>query len=351
MADEQAWPVLLRREPDLVVASLEMLADAACGASRSVPQDALTLARNWAPRLPLPGHGSTSELWQALATVGAVSLSVARTLEPHLDALAILAEAGHPRPSGVWGVFAAEGPGARLRATPRCDEWVLDGRKPWCSLAGHLDQALVTAWVDDTRRGLFAVDLGAAGVHVAPAAWHARGLPEIVSGSVEFDSVSAAPVGLPGWYLERNGFAWGGMGVAAIWYGACVGVARRLLRQTQERSPDQIALVHLGNVDVALSTARAALADAAQSVDAGRADGETGALLALRVRQVVADCVERVLTSADHALGPAPLALEPDHAARVADLRLYVRQHHAERDAARLGSQLLARNQKDGLPW
>ena len=38
-----------------------------------------------------------------------------------------------------------------------------------------------------------------------------------------------------------------------------------------------------------------------------------------------------------HALGPGPLAMDAEHAARVADLTLYVRQHHAERDLAALG--------------
>ena len=40
---------------------------------------------------------------------------------------------------------------------------------------------------------------------------------------------------------------------------------------------------------------------------------------------------------ADHALGPGPLAFEAEHATRVSDLRVYVRQHHAERDSAALG--------------
>jgi hypothetical protein len=44
-----------------------------------------------------------------------------------------------------------------------------------------------------------------------------------------------------------------------------------------------------------------------------------------------------VLTTVGHALGPGPLAHDETHAARVADLTLYVRQHHAERDLAALG--------------
>jgi hypothetical protein len=48
------------------------------------------------------------------------------------------------------------------------------------------------------------------------------------------------------------------------------------------------------------------------------------------------------------ALGPGPLAFDEDHARRVADLTLYIRQHHAARDDAALGRLVLA---EDGSPW
>ncbi|RII90505.1 PIG-L deacetylase family protein, partial [Clavibacter michiganensis] len=80
--------------------------------------------------------------------------------------------------------------------------------------------------------------------------------------------------------------------------------------------------------------------EAALLVDRGRASGEEGRLLAKRVRAVVARAVDETLTHVAHALGPAPLAQDADHAKRVADLGLYVRQHHAERDDASLGGAL-----------
>ncbi|CPU68102.1 dehydrogenase [Mycobacteroides abscessus] len=43
-----------------------------------------------------------------------------------------------------------------------------------------------------------------------------------------------------------------------------------------------------------------------------------------------------------HALGPGPLTTDERFARRVADLGLYVRQHHAERDDASLGRALFA---------
>src|SRR3954451_7045089 len=50
-------------------------------------------AHDLAPWLPPPAQGDTLTLWEALASLGAVDLTVARVDEPDLDALAILREA------------------------------------------------------------------------------------------------------------------------------------------------------------------------------------------------------------------------------------------------------------------
>ncbi|MEW1953454.1 acyl-CoA dehydrogenase [Terrabacter sp. NPDC080008] len=321
------------------------------------PASALALVRSRTELFPLPGTGETTRLWESLASVASVSLSAARAIEPHLDARAILAQArtaGHLTlgldEDAVWGVYAAEGPGVRLEAVPAGgagepsggEAVRLHGTKPWCSLAGSLSHALVTAWDGPSTRRLYAVALGAAnGVTVHESAWFARGLVDVPSGPVTFDGSLASPVGPAGWYLERPGFAFGGMGVAAIWYGGAVGVARRML--VAGREPDQVALMHVGAVDAALWAARATLADAAQRVDDGRAEGSEGGALALRVRHVVSRAAELVLQRVGHATGPAPLALEDEHAGRVADLQLYLRQEHAERDEAALGRLVLGR--------
>jgi alkylation response protein AidB-like acyl-CoA dehydrogenase len=308
---------------------------------------ALTLAADLGDRLPLPGSGRTAELWSALATVGAADLTAARVLEPHLDALAILDQAGVAPRDGTWGVFAAEGPGEPLRAATDGAAYRLRGRKHWCSLGGVLDHALVSARVGEDRQ-LFAVDLRDAGVTAIAGTWVARGLPDVDSGPLDFDDVPAEPLGAPGWYLERPGFAWGGVGVAAIWFGGAVGVARRMLASSAARPPDQVALMHLGAVDAALHGARCVLADAAVAVDAGELTGAAGSRAALRVRQVVALAAEDVLSRAAHGLGPGPLATDEEHARRVADLELYLRQWHAERDQAALGADL---TDLETLPW
>ncbi len=117
--------------------------------------------------------------------------------------------------------------------------------------------------------GSFIVDLGDPGVRTQEdqVPWAARGLPRVRSTGLVLEQVTATTVGGPGWYLERPGFAWGGIGVAAIWFGAAVAVGRRMCAASLRREPDQIALAHLGAVDVALARARAVLVDAAHVVD------------------------------------------------------------------------------------
>jgi alkylation response protein AidB-like acyl-CoA dehydrogenase len=334
---------------------------ASARAAAGDPRAALALAGDLGRRLPLPGAGHTAGLWSTLAGVAAADLTVARALEPHLDAVAILEQAGAGTAAGVdlgslgvdgdstWGVFAAEGPAGRLEATYDAGGWTLTGTKPWCSLAGVLSHGLVTAWTGAETRRLFAVRLAGPQVRVTDEPWVARGLPGVTSSPVEMERAPAVAVGEDGWYLTRPGFAWGGIGVAAIWYGGAVGVARRLVAQAGRRHPDQIGLAHLGAVDAVLVAAATLLGDAATRVDDGRATGHDGALLALRVRQVVRRAAEEVLDRAHHGLGPGPLVSEPEHAARVADLQLYLRQEHAERDQAALGRQLLTGS--DGAPW
>ena len=242
---------------------------------------ALDLARSVGRWLPFPGTGRTAERWAVLTAVAAADLTAARVLEAHTDALAILAEASadpdaafspEPAPGDqadadrdgdpllraedprTWGVFAAEGPGVRVdarRAPGVPGGWQLTGTKPWCSLAGELTNALITAHTGAGTRRLFSIDLRGPGVRVAESGWVAKGLPEVVSGPIDLLDCPARPVGPDGWYLDRPGFGWGGIGVAACWFGGAVGIARTLRESLGAREPDQIAQMHVGAVDVA----------------------------------------------------------------------------------------------------
>ena len=312
----------------------------------------------WAVRagrsIPRIGEGDTATLWDVLAATAYRDVAAARILEPHLDAIGILRQAGTDLATGrdpwmlssigvdhdsSWGVFAAEGSGMRVEACETGEGWTLTGTKPWCSLAAHVSHALVTAFVGEERR-LFAVALREPGVHPHDGPWVARGLTGIVSAPVDFEGAPAVPVGAAGWYLERAGFAWGGMSVAACWWGGALAVRDALTAAASAERADQVALVHAGRADVALWAARAVLREAAELIDV-RADIDVR-LLAERVRCGVADAVATTLAEADSALGPGPLVTDDSYARRVADLHLYLRQHHGLRDSARVARLLIA---------
>ncbi len=301
------------------------------------PSPLLEVLRSASDAPPVPGSGNTTALWEMLASVAALDLTAARALEPHLDAAAILDQAGVAWETGTsWGVFAAEGPGMSLEAVDNDDGWILQGEKPWCSLAGSLDRAIITAAVPGGRRA-FAVDLRQSTVVSAPSTWVSHGLANIPSGPLQLEGVHGQPVGGTDWYLHRDGFAWGGLSVASCWFGGAVGLFRSLHRAATIREPDQLALAWLGEADRLLASGAALLAAAASSVDAGHVGWRT----AHRVRGHIVALCEGMLSICGRALGPGPLAFDADHARRVADLTVYIRQHHAARDDAALGRLLI----------
>lgn len=299
--------------------------------------------------LPLPGHGRTLERWTALARLTAVNVTAGRLAEAHTDATAILAELnGAPPTVGeLWGVWAAEPPDAVVTAH-HADRVVLDGTKAWCSGAGLCTHALVTARRADGARGLYAVDLAGPGVSIPPSTWQNVGMRDSDTGPVHFESAVAVEVGAPGEYLTRPGFWHGAIGVAACWLGGARAVAAPLYRSVSHAAQDSStapadphAQAHLGAVDAALAAAEATVAAAARAVDSDPCDPHAE-LIARRVRAVVEHAVDEAITRTGRALGPKPLAMDAAHAQRVADLTMYVRQSHAERDLAALG-RLVAR--------
>lgn len=317
---------------------------------------------------PLPGRGSTARRWGVLAALAADDLDLARLAEAHLDALAIVDELGRApstpavgvkptvSPGQRWAVWAAEPPNGQVDAE-RCREgrWRLTGTKRWCSGAHACTHALVTAHADDGDR-LFAVDLSEVGVKPGLGGWEGLGMAGSGTEDVEFAAVPAAAVGGPWAYLERVGFWYGAMGVAACWYGGAVGVGLPLWEAARRGGLDPHARAHLGAVDAVLTGARAVLWEAAATADRGpdpaRSDLPSMQLArrwGLRVRAVVEAAATQTIERVGRALGPRPLAADAAHSRRVTDLIVYLRQSHAERDLAALGD--LAGDAEEWQPW
>ncbi|WP_326542447.1 acyl-CoA dehydrogenase [Pseudorhodoferax sp.] len=300
-------------------------------------------------RLPLPGGGHTLQRWQALASVAAQDLSLAKLFEGHTDALAILAELGVPAARGAWATWCAEPPGARLQCSePDPSGWLrLSGRKAWCSGAAGVDHALVSGWNAAGQACLAAVALDQSGVRITAEGWQATGMAATRSVDVVFDAVPARAVGTPGAYLQRPGFWQGGAGIAACWWGGAAGIARSVHAALAARGErvDAHQRAHLGQIDVALQASAALLRAAAAWIDAHpRHDAQAWAL---RVRLAAERAATDVLHHTGRALGAGPLCQDAALGRALADLPIFLRQSHAERDLAALGQHLVT----EPVPW
>ena len=312
------------------------------------------------PFAPLPGHGQTLVRWRTLAAVAACDLGLVKLFEGHTDALAILAELHGPAPllGSRWGVWAAEPPDARVKASNReartddAGQLYLSGTKAWCSGAGVVSHALVTVWLDD-EPVLAAVAMDHGSISIDTSKWQAIGMQATASADVTFDQTPATRVGAAHAYVRRPGFWHGGAGIAACWYGAATQIGRTL-REASTQRVDAHRLAHLGAVDVALAGAAAVLRETAAHIDANpQADSQREVM---RARLVVEEAATAVMCHATRTLGAGPLCRDARFARALADLPVFLRQSHAERDLAALG-ELTAKTKFDanaadgGAPW
>nr|WP_298377150.1 acyl-CoA dehydrogenase family protein [uncultured Halomonas sp.] len=304
-----------------------------------------------ADRMPLPGQGGTLSRWQTLADVAGLDLSLVKLFEGHTDALAIIAE--HDACALVpadarWGMWAAEPPFARVEIEQSCDangnDVTISGRKAWCSGAPILTHGLMTAWQDGAQR-LVAVALDQPGVNVTSQGWEAVGMAATASVEVEFDHARAQLIGPAGGYLDRPGFWQGGAGIATCWFGGARALGETLRARAKDNGNAHL-LAHLGAVDVALESARATLREAAGWIDAH--PRQSAQLVAMRARAVIEQVVNEVIHHTGRALGAGPYCRDPAFAQRMADLPVFLRQSHAERDLEALGHELASLN---ASPW
>jgi len=296
-----------------------------------------------ADQLPMPGLGDTLERWQTLAKVASRDLTLVKLFEGHTDALAILMELGAPvaPPNSRWGTWCAEPPDARVTVhfNEAFGTATLTGTKAWCSGAHVVTHAVVSCWNEHSQPCLAAVALDQLGVTVTNQGWQAVGMTDTQSVNVHFERAVATCIGGPGDYVRRPGFWHGGAGIAACWYGGAQGIAD-MTRQLAGPKPDAHRLAHLGVIDVALAGAAAVLRETAAWIDSyPHSDAQTPAL---RARMVVEQAATLVLLHAGRALGATPLCRNARFARAMADLPVFLRQSHAERDLAALGERVLA---------
>jgi hypothetical protein len=247
---------------------------------------------------PLPGAGDTWARFEAFSYWAAQDLSLGRLVEGHADAMGILAEAGmQPAdPGATYGVWAARSRGDGTTARLETDGWHLAGQKPFCSGSGLLGSAVP--------------------LHGA--------------------------VGGADFYLERPGFWFGAIGVAACWYGGAAGLVEHL-GCTLDPSSSDLVLADFGHAVAHVEAMRHVLKDASKGIDADPADEQGQARLRAHVvRHAVHHGALQVLEHVAGAGGARPLCHDREQGQRAADLYVYLAQHHGSQDAAELGRIALA---------
>jgi hypothetical protein len=308
--------------------------------------------------LPPPGAGSTAARHAALFGFGREDLSLARLAEAHTDALAILVEAGKVVPLGqLYGVWASEGPESRVTIKRMPDGKIrVIGTKKYCSGAQLVDAALMSAHAADCASAesgeaasgngaapdgparvdhvvLLNVPLSTPGLTIDASEWVAPAFSRTVTASVTFDNVELNETDIIGpadWYLTRPGFWHGALGPAACWAGGAVGLVDAA-RASKKSDPH--ARAQLGALEAAEWGLRALLAQAAREIDADPLDTTDHARRrALMVRHLIERMCTDVLDRFGRATGPQLLAFDGRIAQRHAELSLYIRQCHAERD-------------------
>ena len=283
--------------------------------------------------LPLPAGGHTPQRHAALLEFGRMDLSVARLVEAHTDAVAILAEAGRAgQLNALYGVWASDGPRSRLTADLLPDgRWCVSGSKQYCSGATLLDAALVTA---HSEQGLllFEIPLHLAGVSILPSTWASPAFADTATVPVSFDAVelpASALLGDPGWYLTRPGFWHGAIGPAACWAGGALSLIDAAAALKRE---DPHSRAHIGALAALAWGCRAILNESGREIDADPHDSNVARLRALKVRHLIERWCTETLDRFGRATGPQLLAFDDRAVRQHAALTVYIRQCHAERD-------------------
>ncbi len=203
----------------------------------------------------------------------------------------------------------------------------------------------MTAWLDD-EPVLVAVAMDQPTIAIDSSKWQAIGMQATASADVRFAQTPATLIGTAHAYVRRPGFWQGGAGIAACWYGAAARIGQRV-RETSSPQADAHRLAHLGAIEVALASAAAVLRETAAWIDANPlADAQR---VALRARLVVEEAATQVMHHATRALGAGPLCRDARFARALADLPVFLRQSHAERDLAALGALMTAAHSNTGI--
>ena len=272
-----------------------------------------------------------------LVLLGRGNLALGRLLEAHVNALRLIVRFGDQvlheqaaRDAGdghLFGLWVTDPPGNGLHLLPG---GVLDGDKQFCSGAGHVTRAVVTAEDATGQMRLAYATLGE-GVVPSPLPGGLAGMRAATTGQVRFRHARATPFGMPGDYLREPDFSCGAWRTSAVTLGGLQALAEELRRQlvARGRQDDPHQQARVGETLIAVETARLWMAAAAERAESPKAGVEAIAyvgLARLAVERACLDTMERVQRS----LGVAALLRSNPVERLCRDLATYLRQPAAD---------------------
>jgi alkylation response protein AidB-like acyl-CoA dehydrogenase len=350
-----------RARPESLEAAIDVVRAGAEAGDRSpgFPAAALSaLEAAGALAITVPGPSGRravgfAEEWTLVRRVSAADGSVGRILDGHLNAVERIAAAPEPLRGrelravaagrarlGVWGADPAPGEGAPARLSAGRAGPVIVGVKVFCSGAGGLDRALVTAVDGEGARRLAYVALDR-GVDVDRGWFRGAGLRASESHLVRFRGAAVLGViGGPDELLREPEFGRDAIRTAACWAGIADAAAAAALDAMSARgAEDELTALAAGRIVGARETMDRWLGEAA-----ARADADPGASLyglSVHLRAAVAAAARQVLDEAARALGSRPFAQGGtlDRARR--DLDLFLLQHRLDPLVAREGRRAI----------
>jgi hypothetical protein len=277
--------------------------------------------------------GTPCGLAQQFVRVAEANLPLARLLEGHVNALALVDRLGGPdqgdRLLGVWG---AEGP---VPLTVEGD--VLRGGKRFASGLGCVERAVVTVRDpdgDDAATQLALVDVTDPRRY-RPGAWRMLGMRATASGEIDLTGLRATWLGRPGAYFEEPSFLGGVWRIAACQLGGTLGLLAAA-RDTLAAAGRLDAPAQRGRLGALAGRAMAAFGlveRAAEVADGteGREDPERAVALSIQARLLTEDLAQDAVAGVERSVGLAHFDADARTGRIARDLSTYCRQ--AARDA------------------
>jgi hypothetical protein len=284
------------------------------------PRDAFTRLHGAGVLTPAP---TRAEEWALVRAVAKADGSVGRLYEGHLNAVERLQDDGiDPQEHwlGVWGANPVEGEGQPATV----ENGVIAGTKVFCSGAGGLDRALVTA-----SGRLVYVDL-TSDVEIDRTWYRAGGMRASESHRVTF--YGATVLATLGDLVREPYFSRDAIRTAAAWAGIADAAAESALRRLD--TSDDLKAHAAGRILTAQATIDRWFEHAAS-----RSPEEDLSALAIQLRAAVADAGATILEQAARAAGSRPFATGTalDRARR--DFELFVLQHRLDPMLVKLGRE------------